>query len=180
MSAHIDKRTHLIDPATGQPWTPAFDGQRPPFQPGNQLAVTHGAFSAARTDPIARRFIDEIATDPNTAYLAAPRFQSQLWTWAVAAARVELLSAWVDGMDINAATNSARGQTSPLELLRKWIATAQTLSARLGLDPLSAARLGKDVAQGRQADAAGELTRLRAQHEAAQSPADGQPDGAAG
>jgi len=148
-------------------WVPEFPGQRPPFAPGNQLAVTHGAFSAARTDPIAQRFVQEVVTDPNTAYLAAPRFATALWGWAVTAARVELLSAWVDGMDITVATNSARGQTSPLELLRKWMATLQTQSARMGLDPLSAARLGKDVAQGRQADAAGELTRLRAAHEAA-------------
>lgn len=148
-------------------WVPDFPGQRPPFMPGNQLALKHGAFSAARTDPIAQRFIDEIAADENTAYLAAPRFQAQLWTWATAAARVELLSAWIDDMTIESATFSGKGQVSPLELLRKWITTTQTLSARMGLDPLSAARLGKDVAQGRQADAAGELTRLRAAHEAA-------------
>lgn len=155
---------HLVAP---EGWAPDFPGQRPPFQPGNQLALKHGAFSAARTDPIAQRFIAEIAADDNTAYLAQPRFQSQLWTWAIAAARVELLSAWIDDMSLEAATFSGKGQVSPLELLRKWITTAQTLSARLGLDPLSAARLGKDIAQGRQADAAGLLTRLRADIEAA-------------
>jgi hypothetical protein len=37
----------------------------------------------------------------------------------------------------------------------------------LGLDPLSAAKLGKDVALGRQADAATELTRMREEHERA-------------
>lgn len=81
-------------------------------------------------------------------------------------------------MTMETSTYSGKGQTSPLELLRKWMSTAQTYAARLGLDPLSAARLGKDVAQGRQADAAGELTRLRSQHEAAQRPADPQTDDA--
>jgi ketopantoate hydroxymethyltransferase len=80
---------------------------------------------------------------------------------------VELITDWVDSMPIRDAADSARGQTSTLELLRKWMATAQTAAARIGLDPLSAARLGKDVAQGRQADVAGELTRMRLQHEEA-------------
>lgn len=149
-------------------WVPAFEGQRPPFQPGNTLAVTHGAYSPARVDPIARQYVDEILTDPSTKYLAAPRFQSALWSWAQAQAKVQLLTEWVDGMSLQQAADSARGQTSPLELLRKWMATSQTWAARLGLDPLSAARLGKDVAQGRQADAAAVLTDLRAQHEAAE------------
>lgn len=160
----------------GTIWTPAFEGQRPPFQkgnpwavgPGNSLAVTHGAYSATRTDPIARRYIDEITDDPSLSYLNQPRFHAGLWAWASAMAKVELLQAWVDSQPIEQAADSDRGKTSALELLRKWMATAQTWAARLGLDPLSAARLGKDIAQGRQADAAGELTRLRAQHEAAQ------------
>lgn len=148
-------------------WVPAFEGQRPPFAPGNTLAVTHGAYSPARVEPIALRYMAEVLEDPTTQYLQQPRFQSALWSWAQAQAKVQLLSEWVDGMTLAQSADSARGQTSPLELLRKWMATAQTWAARLGLDPLSAARLGKDVAQGRQADAAGELTRLRAAHEAA-------------
>jgi hypothetical protein len=165
-------------------WVPAFHGQRPPFLPGNQwrrepgnklgfaegneLATTHGAYSSRRTDPIAQRFVDEIREDPSTEYLTQPRFQASLWAWAVTQSRVELISQWVDRMDFDVAARSDRGQTSPLELLRKWMSTAQTQSARLGLDPLSAARLGKDVSQGRQADVATELTKLRAEHYAAQ------------
>lgn len=148
-------------------WTPEFPGQRPPFAAGNKLAVTHGAYSAARTDPIARRYLAEIADDPSLEYLNQPRFHAGLWLWASAMAKVELLSAWVDDQDIADAADSDRGKTSALELLRKWMATAQTWASRLGLDPLSAARLGKDVAQGRQADAATTLTALRTQHEAA-------------
>jgi len=130
----------------GTPWVPAFKGQRPPFQPGNQLNLRHGAFSPARTDPIAHGFINELVSDPATAYLGQPRFSAALWHWASAQAKVQLLSEWVDGMEIQDAADSDKGKTSALELLRKWIATAQTQAARLGLDPLSAARLGKDVA----------------------------------
>lgn len=157
---------HLVVP---DGWVPEFEGQRPPFTPGNKLAVTHGAYSAERTDPIARRYLAELADDPSLEYLQQPRFSAGLWLWASAMAKVELLSQWVDGMNIEDAADSDRGKTSTLELLRKWMATAQTWASRLGLDPLSAARLGKDVAQGRQADAATTLTALRAQHEAAQA-----------
>lgn len=155
----------VIDPATGRPWTPEFEGQRPPFQPGNELAVTHGAYSSKRTDPIARRYIDELATDPGLEYLQAPRFHAALWAWASAMAKVELLQQWVDDMPIQQAADSDRGKISALELLRKWMSTAQTAATRLGLDPLSAARLGKDIAGTRQADAATLLTRARAEAE---------------
>ncbi len=146
-------------------WTPDFPGQRPPFTPGNQLAVTHGAYSSKRTDPIARRYIDELAQDPGLEYLQAPRFHAALWAWAGTMAKVELLTEWVDSMGIQDAADSDRGKTSALELLRKWMATAQTQAARLGLDPLSAARLGKDIAGARQADAATLLTQARAHAE---------------
>lgn len=154
-------------------WVPAFPGQRPPFAKGNRLSVgnfgnlRHGAYSPRRVNPIALTFIEEVLTDPATAYLAAPRYQAALWGWAVAAARVQLIGDWVDGMDIRQAADSKRGQVSPLELLRRWMATLQTAAARIGLDPLSAARLGKDIAQGRHAnaDAALMLTRLRAEHD---------------
>jgi len=153
---------HLVPP---EGWTPEFPGQRPPFPAGNTLAVTHGAYSATRVDPIARRYIDELAQDDGLAYLQAPRFHAALWAWASAMAKVDLLTAWVDSMPIEQAADSDKGQTSALELLRKWMATAQTQAARLGLDPLSAARLGKDIAGARQADAATLLTQARAQAE---------------
>ena len=149
------------------PWVPAFEGQRPPFAPGNSLSVKHGIASPSRRDPLAHGFIAEVLADPNTSYLSQPRFSSALWQWASAQAKVQLISTWIDDMTFEQSADSMDGQTSPLELLRKWMATAQTWAARLGLDPLSAARLGKDVAQGKQADAAGELTRLRSAHEAA-------------
>jgi hypothetical protein len=153
---------HLVTP---EGWTPEFPGQRPPFHPGNELAVTHGAYSSKRTDPIARRYIDEIAEDPGLEYLQAPRFHATLWAWASAMAKVELLQQWVDNMPIQAAADSDKGKTSALELLRKWMTTAQGFAGRLGLDPLSAARLGKDIAGTRQADAATLLTRARAEAE---------------
>jgi hypothetical protein len=153
----------VVDPG----WVPAFVGQRPPFGVGNSLAVKHGVRSPSRVDPLAQLFVDELVSDVSLAYLGAPRFSAALWSWAQASAKVQLLEEYVDTMSIWEAADSERGKTSALELLRKWMSTASAAASRLGLDPLSAARLGKDVSQGVAADAAGELTRLRAAHEAA-------------
>ena len=126
-------------------WTPDFPGQRPPFQPGNQMAVKHGAHSPYRVDPLAHQFRDEILSSPDMAYLTKPQYQATFWSYCRTAARVQLLEDYVDAMSMHEATRSDKGQTSALELLRKWTATLTTLAARMGLDPLSYAKLGKDV-----------------------------------
>lgn len=148
-------------------WVPGFPGQRPPFAEGNELAVKHGATSPRKVDPVAQALAVELLADSAVEYLRAPRYASAVQAWALAEAKCALISAWVDGMPIALAAESKQGQTSPLELLRKWEATAQTHRARLGLDPVSAARLGKDLAQTKQADVATEMTKLREQHERA-------------
>jgi len=150
-------------------WVPAFEGQRPPFAPGNDAAVRHGIWAPKKVDPAAEIYVRVRLDDPSTAYLREPRYRAALWACARAEARVELLIDWVekliDEKGMAAAAESGQGRTSPLALLERWEATAAKRRAELGLTPLSAARLGKDVAQGRQADAAAELTRMREEHE---------------
>jgi hypothetical protein len=107
-------------------WTPAFPGQRPPFQPGNDLAVKHGAYSPYRVDPLAHQFRDEILSSPDMAYLQKPQYAATFWAYCRTAARVQLLEDYVDAMSMSDAT-------------------LITLAARMGLDPLSYAKLGKDV-----------------------------------
>ncbi|MBT8159320.1 MULTISPECIES: hypothetical protein [Arthrobacter] len=148
-------------------WTPEFEGQRPPFAPGNELAVKHGARSPRKVDPVAEALAVELLADDALAYLRAPRFAAAVQAWAQAEAKVALVADWLDGMGMEQATQSGQGRMSPLELWRKLDSAAAGHRARLGLDPLSAARLGKDVAQGRQADAAATLTAMREQHERA-------------
>ena len=130
----------------GTPWVEEFPTQRPPFQPGNQLAVTHGAYSVKRTDPIARRLLEEVVSDPTTAYLSSPKYHAQLWQWGIAQAKVELMQEYIDGINWEDAMRSDRGQVSPLENLRRFMATALTAAREMGFTPASAARLGKDVA----------------------------------
>lgn len=156
----------IVDPATGEPWTPEFEGQRPPFQPGNELAVKHGAYSAKRIDPVAAGFRDEILASPAMQYLTEPQYAAIFWQYCRTAARIQAIEDALDGMTIEQAAYSGKGQTSWLELLRKWTTTLTTLASRCGLDPLSYARLGKDIMQAKQADAATLLTQARARAEA--------------
>lgn len=142
-------------------WVPDFPGQRPPFTEGNELAVKHGAGSPRRRDPIAQALAAELLLDEAVAYLRAPRYAAAVQAWAVAEAKVALVAEWLDGMGMDEQTQSGQGRTSPLELWRKLDGTAATHRARLGLDPLSAARLGLSVAQTRQADTATALTLMR-------------------
>jgi len=157
----------VINPATGTEWTPEFEGQRPPFQPGNQLAVKHGAFSDRQMQPIARAHYERMLADPTLpALLRASYMQDGLQRFCEAMARRDLLADWVDAMSIQDAADSDRGKTSPLELLRKWETTVDNKAKDWGLTPASYVRIHRDSAMANQADAATLLTRARAEAEA--------------
>lgn len=141
-------------------WVPAFPGQRPPFPPGNdagvklepghELSLQHGAYSPRKVDPLARDLVELVLQDPDTAYLKAPSYRAELWAWARAEARVQLLEEYLAqraGDEAIADPGDPRVASASLELHR---ASARAASARtrLGLTPLARARLGKDVAQG--------------------------------
>ena len=130
-------------------WTPAFAGQRPPFQPGHTLSMRHGAHSPRVVDPIAAELLAEVLEA--SPYLRDAAYLPAVESWAKAEARVQLLEAWVDEhgpFDAHGRTSSA------MNLLTKWTSIAMNHRTRLGLDPLSRARLGRDVAAGRTFDLA--------------------------
>ena len=155
-------------------WTPEFDGQRPPFPPGNESAVVHGARSERHVGPLAAQIAAELLADPDTPpHLHEPLFTSAIEAWSRAEAVCRLLWAWVEGKDIMAALTdlatttedeeTGKGKThrrsvtrhmsSVLEMLRKYEAQAANLRGRLGLDPASAAKVGRDLAARRYMDA---------------------------
>jgi hypothetical protein len=128
-------------------WSPQNEGQRPPFEPGNELAIKSGAYSPRRVDPLAGRLVENTINDPETAYLAAPRFRAAVWGWARAQARVELLTEWLEDHDSSGVDDD--GDVLPvLTALRMWEVRAANALSKLGMDPMSAARLGRDRAAG--------------------------------
>jgi hypothetical protein len=132
-------------------WVPAFPSQRPPFQKGNQLAATyHGAYSPRRVDPLAAELVAVVLDDPQAAHAHASHHRPALWAWARAEAQVQLLTEYLavkaesagDGIgDLD----DDRVKAAYL-LLHRAEARALSGRARLGLDPLSQARLGRDRA----------------------------------
>lgn len=128
---------------TGE-WTPEFPGQRPPFQPGHTLSMRHGAYSERRIGPLAEQLAADLLADPTTPdYLREARFAGAVLAWARAEAVVRLYLAWLDAQDLD---KPARGALAVLEALRKAEAAAATARSRLGLDPVSRAKLARDLA----------------------------------
>lgn len=130
-------------------WVPAFPGQRPPFlpgntlgaQPGNELNLRHGAYSPRRVHPLATELAEHArATTPN---LSAPQWSAAVWAWARAEAQAQLLSEYLGDEVGDLADEKVR---AAYLLLHRAEARADRGRARLGLDPLSAARLGRDTA----------------------------------
>lgn len=147
-------------------WQPEFPGQRPPFTPGNAAAVVHGAYSPRKVNPLAAELVERVLADPATVHLQAPAWRAALWAWARAEAQVQLLSEYLDKAGEESGDgvgdlDSDRVRSAYL-LLHRAEARATTQRSRLGLDPLSAARLGRDRAsQTRDAwDAAQMMARL--------------------
>jgi hypothetical protein len=144
-------------------WVPAFEGQRPPFGPGHELSVRHGAYSPRKYEPLARELVENVLADDHQAFTHAPAFRPALWAWARAEAQVQLLTEYLAGL-AEAANNGVgdlddeRVRAAYL-LLHRAEMRAQSGRSRLGMDPLSRARLGRDVAAG-QADLASALTRI--------------------
>lgn len=129
-------------------WVPEFPGQRPPFRPGHELSIHHGAHSKRKVDPLAAELVRSMLDDAAMAYLHAPHWRPALWAWARAEAQAQLLTEYLlkaaeDAGDGVGDLDVDRVKTAYL-LLHRAETRATTQRTRLGLDPLSAARLGRD------------------------------------
>ncbi|HXN61400.1 MAG TPA: hypothetical protein VN886_13200 [Acidimicrobiales bacterium] len=113
----------------------------PTATPGNTIAMRHGAWSPRRIDPRAQELVDAIA--PGVTWWQ-PCDWPAVWAWARIEARVELLTEWLadKGGDLDA-DDTVRPAA---DLLTRLTVQAANMRARLGLDPLSRARLGRDTA----------------------------------
>ncbi len=114
---------------------------RPPFEKGNVAALTHGGYSPRKVDPLAAEIVGAVR-EHVTWWRAAD--EPSIWAWARTEARAQLIAEWLaekggDLDDVGAVRPAA-------DLLTKLEARAESMRARLGLEPLSRARLGRDVA----------------------------------
>jgi hypothetical protein len=107
--------------------------------------MRHGAYSPRRVDPLAVELVEGVLADDVVSFLRQPAYRSALWAWGRAEARVQLLAEHLGDHETNGCRSCAKCVRWD-EQLRKWESAAATQRARLGLDPLSRARLGRDVA----------------------------------
>ena len=113
-----------------QPW------QRPPFEPGHELSTRHGAWSDRKVSPVAERYL---ATAVETVdYLQDPSYLPALSAWARTEARIELLEVWLDEHGMVDDEGKVRGAAN---LLARFEAQAAKQRERLGMDPLSRAKI---------------------------------------
>lgn len=124
----------------------------PPFEEGNRAAVKHGAWSPSVTEPRAGDLVDQIvematAEGSSTPWLAEPSYRLSLLALARTEVRIERISAWLieRGSELKGDGDTVGASNT----LSKLEARAESLRSKLGLDPTSRARLGRDVAAGR-------------------------------
>lgn len=159
---------------TGGEWVPSFEGQRPPFQPGNPdrfemgntAAVQHGAYSERILAPLAESIVEHTLRDPSLAYLREPRYRATVNAWGRAEGKCVLFEEQLERLPDDLADK--RVETAHRELHRAETRAA-TLRSQLGLTPLSRARLGRDVA-ATQVDMARLLSEAREAQERGEAP----------
>ncbi len=120
---------------------PGHPPRHPDFEPGNVVAVKHGAWSPRRVDPLATELVEQVTSSVDW---LRPCDSSAVWAWARCEARVQLVTEFLmdHGGDLGADDATRRAS----DLLTRLEARAESLRSKLGFDPLSRARLGRDVA----------------------------------
>lgn len=120
-----------------QEWTPAFPGQRTPFEAGNEAAVRHGAYSPAKLAPRAQAIERDLRAVVPT---YSPSDEHTVRLLALVLARVEAANEWLFEHGI---FRNAKGEPQPiLKALSTWENSAARLYDRLGLTPTARAALG--------------------------------------
>jgi len=121
-----------------QPW------QRPPFEPGNDAAVTHGATSAALVEPRARELAPQIL-DANP-HLDPNRDGPAVLRYGLALARCERVYVWLADQDDSVFADAEAGDVHAVyERLERWERQAAADEERLAIAPLTRAKLGLDT-----------------------------------
>ena len=132
-----------VDPETGE-WTPAFPGQRRPFQKGHTKSMLSGFTSERVVGPLAAEIAARLFSDPYTPYLAHPMLSDLVTKYARAEARQRLLLRHMDDL-LAAFDDDDPPGGMPLHRRHEAARTAwynaairaATLRGKLGLSPMA-------------------------------------------
>lgn len=138
--------------------TPARGYSWPPFEPGNDVAVTHGANSPAKVEPRARE-LAPLILEANP-HLDPVRDGAAVFRYSVALARIERVYAWLAEREDAVFDDTEAGTTHGVyERLERWERQADAAEERLAIAPLTRARLGLDQLRGARAAEEAEAAR---------------------
>ena len=144
------------------------DVVRVPFGEGNEVAVTHGAYSDSVLSPRAAAKMEQWLADPDfPEHAKKPYLRDVLRSYAWIRARIDLYWEMCDELgperaieELTTTTEKVTGsleagdfvrrsksrkRMAPEETLRRWDASALKYAEQLGLTPMARAKLGKDV-----------------------------------
>ena len=124
-------------------WQPAFDGQRPPFAPGNTLAVKEGAYARLQLSEKAAETAEELrGLLPIVEDYDEPALQAFAYV-------LEQLKAAASALE------NARDRETRLRLsqdARGWALAGLRYAEHFGATPRARAGLGLDLARGQAAN----------------------------
>ena len=122
---------------------PARGYSRPPFEPNNEAAVTHGVLRAGRAEQIRAR-VEELAADVA---------ESHPWTLGFEAERLAFARACIDEADLRAYIDTVGPldehgeERSAVRTLERFASRAARCRAALGLSPDSHAKILRNVSE---------------------------------
>ncbi|WP_128645051.1 hypothetical protein [Rhodococcus sp. BS-15] len=119
-------------PARGYTWEP--------FKAGHFKSKKHGAYSDRIIVPLAADIANDLMAE--LPYLQDTTYREALLDYARTAARVEVLEKWLDEHGEIREDGTVAPAAIYLVRVRGHLAS---MASRLGLDPLSRAKLGKDT-----------------------------------
>jgi hypothetical protein len=106
----------------------------PPAAPGNFLGVKHGVQSQRIVSALAEEELNYLVAE----FPHISRFSAGAARYAIAMAKIRLILAWLD--DVGVVNEHGEPYSMSIELAR-WIKIADHQASRLGLDPISAAKM---------------------------------------
>jgi len=137
-------------------WVPAFEGQRPPFQPGHTLSVRHGTYSVRLVGEDAAAMLEELR-ESGAPWLAEVD-GAELEAWLRAESQVRRLAEHLDKVGVLDGKGNPRPAAAELRAFERLAAARR---AALGLNPSARAVLGRDTAVARAAAQASLRTEMR-------------------
>lgn len=128
-------------------WTEAFESQRPPFGKGHIINQVHGARNNRDVAVRARAILNEaVDNEAMPDHLRSVPFRAAVEAWARTEAMASLIWDYLVGLDPEDMMTARLGGTkSPVDLWQILENRAATMRGRLGLDPVSYAKIMKDL-----------------------------------